>query len=381
MATDSRPKPIPEPVTEPGRELIGLRRTVVAAALLAAVTLLVLYALVAAWPPAPPAPVAGTVPPTVTSEEETAPTPTPTTEDVTPTTEEPTPPTEEPTPGTDEATPTTGQASPPTYEFLPAQPPPSTVVVLRPAANPAVQAFGAELQVDRETRLFWVVALSGALGGLIHAMRSLFWYAGNRNLKASWLPMYGLLPFVGMALAVVVYVVVRGGLVAVSSQPSSDVVNPFGFAALAGLAGLFSREAAEWLKGVFERVLTRAEAGRDASVQPAITGVDPLRGPVGTEVTITGSGFIDVSEVSFARTAADDWDAESDAEIRATVPTGAREGHVRVMTAGGTARSEQRFLVEEAAEEAEPTPETEPEAPVAGRATGWFRRRGRRRER
>jgi hypothetical protein len=99
-------------------------------------------------------------------------------------------------------------------------------------------------------------------------------------------------------------------------------------------------------------------------------------------VTIAGSGFIDVSEVSFGRTAADDWDADSDAEITATVPPGAREGHVRVRTPGGTARSEERFTVAEDGEDGE-TPEdgeAKAEAPVTGRPGGRFRRRGRRRE-
>jgi hypothetical protein len=381
MATDSRSTstPDPRPPSEPGRELVSLRRTVVAAALLAVVAVLVLYALVAAWPPMPP-PAVST--PTVTSgEQETGPT-----EDTTETG-----PTQTSVPATSGTTETTGLRPSTAYQFPPADTPPSTVVVLQQADNPPVSFFGAELEVDREPRLFLVVALTGMLGGLIHAMRSLFWYAGNRNLKASWLPMYGLLPFVGMSLAVVVYVVVRGGLVVVSSQPSADVVNPFGFAALAALAGLFSREAAEWLKGVFERVLTQAEPGRDTSVQPVVTGVDPPGGPAGTPVTIAGTGFVDVSEVTFGRTPADTWDVESDAEISATVPDGAGDGYVRVRTPGGTARSPEKFLVGEQVdqtgekgteEEQEPAEaETGATAPAGGgvarRPSRWGR--GRRR--
>ncbi len=54
--------------------------------------------------------------------------------------------------------------------------------------------------VSGEVRLLLIVALSGALGSLAHALRSLYWYIGNRTLLRSWLPMYILLPFVGTTL-------------------------------------------------------------------------------------------------------------------------------------------------------------------------------------
>src|SRR6202035_4995943 len=34
------------------------------------------------------------------------------------------------------------------------------------------------------------IIMLGALGGVLHALRSLYWYVGNRNLKRSWLLMY-----------------------------------------------------------------------------------------------------------------------------------------------------------------------------------------------
>lgn len=308
------------------------------AALLAVATVLVFYTLVVIWPPAPPAPVLGPTLPTSQPDDTGRPDDTGEPDD------------------TGTSTSVTGTTAPPTYRPQPAGQAPAeatepTTLVVRPAPNPPVRVYGAELQLDREVRLFWVVALSGLLGGLLHAMRSLLWYAGNRNLRASWLVMYGLLPFVGLALAVIVYVVARGGLIVVSTQPSGDAVSLFGFAALGALAGLFSREAAEWLRGVFERVLTTAEPGRDTSVQPTITGVDPPSGPPGTLVTITGTGFVDVSEVSFGGTPADDWQVASDAEIWATVPEGASDGHVEVLTPGGTARSPEPFTLGEAVTE------------------------------
>jgi hypothetical protein len=376
VATDPRSTPHPGS-TEPGRELVSLGRAVVAAALLAAATVVVFYTLVVFWPPAPPAPTLGPAPPTLTTAEGTTSSTTSTT------TPDESPPASEVTGEPDDTgtPPTSRRDRPPSYLPTPAGRDPSspeatepTTLVVRQAPNPPVRAYGAQLQVDREVRLFWVVGLSGMLGGLLHAMRSLLWYAGNRNLRASWLVMYGLLPFVGLSLAVVVYVVARGGLIVVSSQPSGDVVNPFGFAALGALAGLFSREAAEWLRGVFERVLTPAEPGRDTSVQPTIISVDPPSGPAGTTVAITGTGFVDVSEVSFGGTAAIDWQAASDTDIWATVPEGAGDGYVRVLTPGGMARSPEPFTLGEVV--AEPPARVAP-VPGAGRVRRrrWWRRR------
>src|SRR5690348_9845893 len=60
---------------------------------------------------------------------------------------------------------------------------------------------------NSEVRLFGVVILLGALGGVLHALRSLYWYVGNRTLRMSWLLMYFMLPLIGACLAVVFYVV------------------------------------------------------------------------------------------------------------------------------------------------------------------------------
>jgi hypothetical protein len=89
-----------------------------------------------------------------------------------------------------------------------------------------------------EIRLFIVVILLGALGGVLHAIRSLYWYVGNRTLKMSWLLMYFLLPLIGASLAVVFYVVLRGGLI--SPTAGTSAVSPYGFGAVA-LSSVSSR--------------------------------------------------------------------------------------------------------------------------------------------
>ena len=110
-----------------------------------------------------------------------------------------------------------------------------------------------------------IVALAGALGALVHALRSFYWYVGHRMMVWSWLSMYILLPFVGTTLGLLFYLVIRGGFFSTSAE--SDVTSPFGFAALAGLVGLFSEQAILKLKQVAEILLSKAPKGEESIPQ------------------------------------------------------------------------------------------------------------------
>ena len=109
-----------------------------------------------------------------------------------------------------------------------------------------VNYFGWKLVVSRETLFFLAVALGGMLGGLIHTLRSISWYLGNRKLRWSWVPFYFLLPVIGALAGTVFYISLRAGLF--SPTASSSSVSPYGFTAVALMAGLFSEQALEKLK-------------------------------------------------------------------------------------------------------------------------------------
>ncbi|WP_400190935.1 IPT/TIG domain-containing protein [Hymenobacter sp. B81] len=71
-------------------------------------------------------------------------------------------------------------------------------------------------------------------------------------------------------------------------------------------------------------------------VVPTLTSLSPSSGPVGTSVTLTGTGFTSGSTVRFNGTAATSVTFTSATSLRATVPTGATTGNVTVTTPGGT---------------------------------------------
>jgi hypothetical protein len=116
-----------------------------------------------------------------------------------------------------------------------------------------------------DVRLFFIVAIAGALGSLVHALRSLSWYIGNRALVWSWLAKYILLPFIGATLGTVFYFLIRGGFFSPGAGPTD--ISPFGFAAVAGLIGMFSEQAVLKLKEVAETLLAKPQPGTDDKPQ------------------------------------------------------------------------------------------------------------------
>ena len=79
-------------------------------------------------------------------------------------------------------------------------------------------------------------------------------------------------------------------------------------------------------------------------VPPAISGVTPASGPIGSAVTLTGTGFTGAMSVTFNGVGAAT-NVVSDSQITATVPPGTTTGPVRVTTPGGTATSSGDFIV------------------------------------
>jgi hypothetical protein len=109
-----------------------------------------------------------------------------------------------------------------------------------------------------EKRYLLIVMLSGALGSYIHTATSFADFVGNRRFCVSWTWWYTLRPFIGTALATIVYFSVRGGLI--SGGTGAENLSPYGVAAIAGLAGMFSKQATDKLKEVFETLFKTDQA-------------------------------------------------------------------------------------------------------------------------
>lgn len=159
--------------------------------------------------------------------------------------------------------------------------------------------------------LFLMLNMAGALGGCIHAMRSLYWYAGQRALTWSWLPMYFALPFIGSAMATIFSLLIVAGFVDSATGRSQSLF----IIAVAGLVGMFSQQAALKLTDIANAFFTKPGQGSDAKPQKSVsvdegettkpsltaTAMDKRTGKAGggDEVTIRGNGFSNLTTVSF----------------------------------------------------------------------------------
>jgi uncharacterized repeat protein (TIGR03803 family) len=81
-------------------------------------------------------------------------------------------------------------------------------------------------------------------------------------------------------------------------------------------------------------------------VLPKVKSFTPTSGPVGTSVVITGVSLTQASAVKFDGIAATTFTVNSDTQITAIVPTGAKTGKIAVTTKGGVSSSSGTFTVQ-----------------------------------
>ncbi len=228
------------------------------------------------------------------------------------------------------------------WEFWP---PPTPATGSAPAIA-KFSYFNWRLLLTRDQQFFVIVALAGAIGAMLHGLRSLSTYIGERYLFRSWIPYYALLPLVGGFLATIVYLVLRAGLL--PGATSSSQPDPYGITAIAALVGLFSAQAAEKLKAVFETLFTKAETGSQSVTDiatPVITGFDPPQGPVGAPVVISGDNFTSVTGVAFTNADAPQFAIASKNRITVSVPDGATTGPITLRFGQEQVASDKSFTV------------------------------------
>ena len=143
-------------------------------------------------------------------------------------------------------------------------------VAYRKAATASVEAIEAIQQdgATEETVLLMVILL-GALGGSLHFLNSLVKFVGNRQFKKSWILFYCAMPFTGAALAPLVYMLLRIGIVNPTGVATSGTgianLNLMAIYAFAALSGLFAKTATEKLAEVFSTMFrTAGSQSKDA---------------------------------------------------------------------------------------------------------------------
>jgi len=203
--------------------------------------------------------------------------------------------------------------------------------------------------MTREQNLLVLVAVLGALGAMGYVLRSFSTYVGERKLVWSWVPSYFLVLFLGSIVATITYILLRAGLIGAAGDAEG---NTWGFAAVATLVGFFNAQASSKLKDIFEAIFAKGASGGDSLTRaagPKISTFEPGHGPIGTPITIKGSGLENASTVEFVgpASASAEWDADT-RTLKTEVPEGAKSGTLEITVDDNVATSAHKFTVDDA---------------------------------
>lgn len=139
--------------------------------------------------------------------------------------------------------------------------------------------------ISDEARYALIVTAAGIVGSGVNALTSLADYVGNRRLVKSWTLWYVSRVFIGGALALIFYLVIRGSLI----SPQADVrdINLFSITAIAALVGMFSQFASHKLTSVFATLF--------GSTAPDENRLDQLTTALGIATLDNYDGFLCLS--------------------------------------------------------------------------------------
>jgi hypothetical protein len=189
---------------------------------------------------------------------------------------------------------------------------------------------------ENEKKLVRFVLYLGILGACIHAMTSMATYVGNKTFLPSWTVWYVLRPFIGGALAWLIFLVFRGGFL---GGASINAVNGHAFGALGALSGLFSKRVTDKLSELVDTVFRmppgqgdEARANKAVLAAVTISSVAPAQvsaAATSTTLTIAGKGFVANSVVEVGSTSLTPSEINP-TELKVEVPAAAVAGRAAV---------------------------------------------------
>jgi hypothetical protein len=134
--------------------------------------------------------------------------------------------------------------------------------------NDAARVFGLlPVTIEYEARLSLLVIFAGALGAYVHVATSAADFIGNRRLMRQWVYWYILRLPIGATLAFLLYLIIRDP----SEQPRPSL--PYKVVGTAALAGMFSKQAMNKLRELFDTLFKSSTEGK---LKDALKGNAPL---------------------------------------------------------------------------------------------------------
>jgi uncharacterized membrane protein YeaQ/YmgE (transglycosylase-associated protein family) len=140
----------------------------------------------------------------------------------------------------------------------------------------SITSFTQSGCITADGYLFLIVLFGGMIGAIVRALIYLCWRVGTEKFSLTWSWYYLFQPFIGAAMAIVVYVVIRGGF----NGGAIGKGNIYSFAAVAFLTALFSDNAMAKLKLIAESLLVKVDSKPKADDKKK-NGGDPDGGGTG----------------------------------------------------------------------------------------------------
>lgn len=144
-------------------------------------------------------------------------------------------------------------------------------------------------EVSGDEALFVLVLIASLIGGVVYVGGSVAKHASERTMTVSYLWWYPLRLLVGAGLALLLYTALRGGLF--SGDFTTEKINPYGVAALAGLTGMFSKQATAKLAQLFDVAFSVTPSKRAPKID-ALVPAETAAGSEDTAIRVSGSGFV-----------------------------------------------------------------------------------------
>src|SRR5919197_2487567 len=121
--------------------------------------------------------------------------------------------------------------------------------------------------ITREKYLVEISALFGVLGASTYGLASATVWIAHNKLERSWILWYISHPLVGGALAIIFYLIIRGGLI----QGISFAISDFAIAAVSAIIGLITNQAMKKLRDIFDVLFGIKKTEEGKRDEPATT--------------------------------------------------------------------------------------------------------------
>lgn len=146
---------------------------------------------------------------------------------------------------------------------------PTTTEDLALNTTRTVTLSGTRIQfpLGPETSLIFVIMLSGIIGACIFSLFAISHHLGaDKDFDATWEAWYWLRPVIGAGLALVFYLLLRGGVLTIGADLKN--LNLVGVAGVSGLVGMFAEQALHKLQDLSDTIFGSAPGGETKPDQP-----------------------------------------------------------------------------------------------------------------